>query len=199
MVYYVSCEHDGIAVLAVDDVHDGAQVLFVAVFHGADMEVGEVGYAVSVEVGWQVGVVESVAVYDVVVPSVEVAEEEEADGEYGCCHGEDAYEADEQSFVVLVCLGSVCDCPVDEMPHTVYSGKESLWHCDGEEDEHEDADPWLVLWHHVVAADDDGCCCGEGGGWYEPREPQPQARCPALYIHYIYICVGERKEKDDEQ
>ena len=194
----VACEEDGVALLGVDEVNDGACVFFMPVAQGADVHVGELCDAVAVELFGQVGEVEGLLMDDIVVASDEVAEGEECDGKECDGHGNDADDAHEEAVVAVAGFHSSCDHPVDALSDAVDDHEEGFGGTEEEEGVHVDADPCLMLRKHVVAGDDDGGGDGDADGRQEPKEPQPFFLCPMTYVNQIDVDIWQNQQEDDE-
>lgn len=195
----VAREKDGITMLGIDEVNDGADITFVSVTHGADMKVGELGDAIAVELLGQVGEIESLLMDDILVASDEIAVSEQGDGEERECHADDAEDAHEDAVVALTRFLSSCYYPIDEMSDAIYHHEEGFGGTKEEEHIHVDADPCLMLWTHVVAGDDECSGNGQCQGWHEPQEAQPSLLGPVVDVHPVDVQVGQDQQEYNKE
>ena len=199
MIDKVSCEENGITMLGIDEVNNRANVCFMSVSHRADMHVGELNDAITVELLGQIGEIESLLMDDILVASDEIAVSEQGDGEECKCHADDAEDAYEKAVVSFARLLSSSNHPIDEMPDTIHHHEESFWGTEEEEHIHVDADPCLMLRTHVVAVDDDCCGKGDDNRWQEPRQAPPSILGPMAYIYQIDVDIGYNQQEYDKQ
>ena len=144
----VACKENHIALLVVDEIDDGFHILFVPIVKGAEVYVGEEGYAVAVECVGKIAEVEHLLMHNESAAPFEIAVAEDDEGAERKCHSKDAE-------IATCCKRGVRNVAIDEECDAIKDGENRFRHSDEKEDENESSYRHLMGSPHVVCAIND--------------------------------------------
>ena len=159
VIHEVACKENHIALLVVDEVDDGFNVLFVSIVERAEVNVRKESDAVSVEFFWKIAEIEHLLVHHKTTAPFEKAITKDDDGAKGECHGKDAKITTNRWLPTS-----------NGNTDTISDGEKHLRYRDEEEDEYEKSDRSLVIGTHVVGAIDDEEIEEKKNGWEQKNE-----------------------------
>ena len=159
VIHEVACKENHIALLVVDEVDDGFNVLFVSIVERAEVDVRKESDAVSVEFFWKIAEIEHLLVHHEAAAPFEKAITKDDDGAKGECHGKDAKITTNRWLPAS-----------NGNTDAISDGEKHLRYRDEEEDEYEKPYRSLMIGTHVVGAIDDEEIKEKENGWEQKNE-----------------------------